>query len=621
VWSDSPDGPIVEKGGVAEVIRKGNNPAGATTWNLNRSIYTQPLAGGALAAFSSSSPGLESASGLSSSTIPTLSSMTNFILGQDVNSEYNSPPPPGVTSAPAALTRPSIHGDTIHSRPLPVTYSGSTGVYVYYGANDGMFRSINGATGQEQWAFVAPESYSKLKRLQTQSPLILYPNGPTNAAIPPAPKDYFFDGSIGLYQNADNSSIWIYPSMRRGGRMLYAFDVTSPTSPTFKWKVGCPNLTNDTDCSAVSTASPSSWASGLTSMGQTWSLPNVATRIPGHTGPVIIMGGGYDICEDANTSTPTCTNSKGALVYVIDANTGELLASFPTGYGRSVVADVALIAVTTSGVVDRAYAVDTGGNIFRIDFNAGGPGSWAMKRVAYTNGAGRKFLYAPALFRNTGNFVYLALGSGDREHPLQSQYPYTTPVVNRFYAYRDDLSLSSSAPAINLDDTSEGIINILPGVGCVDANTPISSTILPTSNSHGWFLNLNQYGTGEQTVTSALIVAGMVTFSTNRAVPPVGGSCSTTLGEARGYFLNLINGSGAVGVTKNCGGALSSTFVAGGMPLTPVFANVEIGGQTYPIVIGAVQRQGGANSPISPQQMSHTTGTNRKTLYWKSRVD
>ena len=25
-WSDSPDGPVVEKGGAAEVIRKGNNP-------------------------------------------------------------------------------------------------------------------------------------------------------------------------------------------------------------------------------------------------------------------------------------------------------------------------------------------------------------------------------------------------------------------------------------------------------------------------------------------------------------------------------------------------------------------------------------------------------------------
>lgn len=31
------------------------------------------------------------------------------------------------------------------------------------------------------------------------------------------------------------------------------------------------------------------------------------------------------------------------------------------------------------------------------------------------------------------NYVYLALGSGDREQPLETQYPYRTPVLNRFY--------------------------------------------------------------------------------------------------------------------------------------------------------------------------------------------
>src|SRR5687768_17862546 len=51
---------------------------------------------------------------------------------------------------------------------------------------------------------------------------------PISAGITPTPqkKDYFFDGTSGLYQNADNSQVWIFPTMRRGGRMLYAMDVT-----------------------------------------------------------------------------------------------------------------------------------------------------------------------------------------------------------------------------------------------------------------------------------------------------------------------------------------------------------------------------------------------------------
>ena len=46
----------------------------------------------------------------------------------------------------------------------------------------------------------------------------------------PQPKSYFFDGSIGGYQERNGNAVdkmWIYPSMRRGGRMVYAFDVTA----------------------------------------------------------------------------------------------------------------------------------------------------------------------------------------------------------------------------------------------------------------------------------------------------------------------------------------------------------------------------------------------------------
>src|SRR3546814_10479279 len=52
-YSDAPDGPFVEKGGVAEVLRKGNDPAATADANGNyvlaRSVKT--LAGGALVDF------------------------------------------------------------------------------------------------------------------------------------------------------------------------------------------------------------------------------------------------------------------------------------------------------------------------------------------------------------------------------------------------------------------------------------------------------------------------------------------------------------------------------------------------------------------------------------------
>jgi type IV pilus assembly protein PilY1 len=571
-YSDSPDGPIVEKGGVAEILRKGNNPPTTNTtptWAVNRTVYTS--SGTSLTAFNTTSSGLSA-------------SLVNFILGQDANDENGN----GNTTE----TRPSIHGDAVHSRPVPVDYGGSTGVTIYYGANDGTLRAVDASTGKELWAFVAPEFYSRLSRLMANSPLVNYPSVSSLVTPTPQPKDYFFDGSIGLYQNADNSKVWIYPTMRRGGRMIYAFDVTSRTSPTIKWKVGCPNLTNDTGCSA-----------GFTGIGQTWSKPQVAAAINGYDHPVVIVGGGYDTCEDANSATPSCGSTKGGVVYVLDAETGAIVQSFSTT--RSVVADVALISLTTAGKIDHAYAVDTGGNIYRLDFGTT-VASWTMNRVAYTNGGGRKFFFTPALLGASSTKIYVALGSGDREHPLQSHYPYGN-VTNRFYVYMDNVNVTT---ATNLDDTA-----LMSDFS--SATTCDTAGVLPNSvNKKGWFMNLPN--TGEQTISSALIVGGMVTFNTNYPVPPAQGTCSTSLGAANGYWLNLFNASGGIGVTGNCGGTRSGPFSSGGMPPSPVIGVVPVNGVNQTIVIGAARREGGSTSVVAPQNPLPQMAPKKKLIYWKS---
>lgn len=594
-WSDAPDGAIVEKGGVAEVIRKGNNPPTTNTtptWALNRTIYTlSGLTSTTLTPFTQSTLGGS----------PSYKALANFIRGQDANDENNNL---NTTEA-----RPSLHGDEVHSRPLPIDY-GAGGVVVYYGSNDGTLRAINSSTGAELWAFIAPEFYNPapvlppstptgFARLMNDSPLISYPNMPAGITPTPVPKDYYFDGSIGQYQTANNSSVWIYPSMRRGGRTIYALDVTTPASPSVKWKVGCPYPQgNNTGCTT-----------GMTGIGQTWSLPVAASSVLGYSGPVVIMGGGYDTCEDANTATPTCTTPQGAGVYVLDANTGAIVKTFSTT--RSVVGDVSLIAVATAGVVDHAYAADTGGNIYRIDF-ASSVSSWVINKVAYTNGSGRKFLFGPALLAASGGSVYVALGSGDREHPLQSEYPYGG-VTNRFYVYLDNLSSSS---ATDLDGSL--MYDYTSGSNGSTTTSCGTTGVLPGGTKKGWFMKLNQYGTGEQTVSTALIAAGTVAFSTNRPIPAVAGTCAN-LGQALGYWVNLFNASGAIGVPgATCGGSRASVFVGGGLPPSPVLANVVVNGQAMTVTIGTAQLSGGVSSPISPQQVKPAIVPTRKKIFWKS---
>lgn len=575
-FSDAPDGPFVEKGGVAEVIRKGNDPSvtnAQPTWAVNRNVLT--YTGGGLAAFTAAS------SGLPATTV-------DFILGEDVNDEN--------ANGNFTETRPSLHGDAVHSRPTPVDYPGTTGVTVYYGANDGSLRAVDTTDGRERWAFIAPEFYSTLSRLQANSPVISYATMPAGVLPTPTPKNYYFDGSIGLYQDLSNSKIWIYPTMRRGGRMIYALDVTSPNAPVFKWKVGCPNLANDSGCT-----------SGFSGIGQTWSIPQAVASIQGYPDPVIIVGGGYDNCEDANSATPSCGSAKGAGVYVLDANTGALLKYFATT--RSVAADVAVLGTANAGIIDRGYVVDLGGNIYRMDFGTS-ISNWSMNRVAYSNGSGRKFFYPPALLPAPGDKVYLAIGSGDREHPLLADYPYAN-VTNRFYVYLDDLTSTAASPAINLDDAAV-MSNFTTLTSCATAS------IFPTSSLKGWFMDLNQNGAGEQTVTSALIVGGMAVFSTNRPVPATPGSCANTLGQARGYWVNLFNGSGGIGVAGACGGARSSVFVGGGLPPSPVLGSVVINGKPVSVIIGAAQKDGTSSTTTGGEEVKPAITMKRKSIYWKS---
>ena len=521
--------------------------------------------------------------------------IVDYSRGVDVNDENGDT---NITEP-----RPSIHADIAHSRPLPVNYQLSPApaapiVSVYYGSNDGAFRAVDGATGKELWSFFAPEHHANLMRLYNNAPPILYPNQPVVPGM--KRKDYFFDGSSGLIQTSNNSRVWIYPSMRRGGRMLYGFDVTNRLTPALKFAVGCPNLADDTGCT-----------SGMSGIGQTWSVPSAAL-VKGYstTSEVIIVGGGYDGCEDTDAAVSACVTPKGNKVYVLKATDGTIIRSFDTD--RSVAADVTLIDRDFDGFVDDAYIADTGGNVYRIDFinNSNyaplASGSWTITKIARTTVTGHKFLFGPAALA-VGSSVYLALGTGDRERPLITNYPYVTPVVNRFYSFLDNfgtVGLPMDLDGASMQDFSNGS----------DCNSVLGTGKL------GWFIDLKDGGRGEQTVTSAAIFGGTVFFSTNRPVPTPPNSCAVNLGEARGYAVNLLNASGVIGSGALCGGTRSGIFTGGGIPPSPVVGTVPPDpnnpDKKISILIGGIDLKTGGGSPIGAQQPPVPIQQIRTRLFW-----
>jgi type IV pilus assembly protein PilY1 len=606
--SNYPDGNIVEKGGHAYRLRstttrtmKTCSPAFAscttlTDFEVANTAITNTLLGAA--------------------TDAERDALINWHRGLDLDDE-------DVDAVTSAEMRPSAHGDVLHSRPVAINYGPDSApdVVVFYGGNDGVLRAVNGnraaaigsfAAGDEMWSFVAPEFYGKIKRLRDNTIPISFTGSP---APPPdrEPKVYGFDGPMAAYQDA--SAKWIFPSMRRGGRFLYAFDVTamstSPGSATLKWKLGCPNQTDDTDCS-----------SGLEEIGQTWSAPQIIktsgyTDISG-TLPMLMMGGGHDTCEDADPHT--CTSSaKGRAVYVLDANDGTLLKSFTTD--RPVVADVFIVPDSTTGLAKFAYAADMGGNLYRISgstanvpFDATLPASWTMTKIASLGCDGasetspslacpmnRKFLSAPDVVEKDGVY-HLLIGSGDREKPLQA-FAVAYEVDNKFFMVKDN----PADPDWLADETS----NCGSAVICLDSLVAIENNGADPDPADlaamkGWSLDLRDH---EQAVTSAITVFGTTTFSTHTPTLGIAGSCASNLGLARVYNLRFSNAAAANGATNR-----DTPVAGGGLPSPPVAGMVQLDdGTVVPFIIGAV-----GDSPLEGSiPPAPSTGSQPKSLtYW-----
>ena len=280
-------------------------------------------------------------------------------------------------------------------------------------------------------------------------------------------------------------------------------------------------------------------------------------------------------------------------------------------------------------MVDHAYVADMGGTVYRIDFSHPSTldplasTAWTMTTVAQTNATnvGRKFLFPPAVLPVTVGGVakvILTLGSGDRERPLSTNYPYVTPVPNRFYAFTDTPTPATDPqPAIlNLDNTDSTAGDVLADLTASNINSdPDLTTCLPTIR--GWRMDLVG-GTvggvsepnGEQVVTSSLISGGRVFFNTHQALTPSANTCDADLGRARGYSVDLF-----------CGGKYSVIYEGGGLAISPVQGTVTTSdGETVTFIIGGPGGPGSTN-PYTPGQIKPVIAPIRSLLYWYRQGD
>ena len=547
--SDAPDGAVVEKGGAGQKLRLEFT---ADASNSNRKLYTD--SNGSLITVTS---GNVTAGQLGVSTSSERDNLVNWYRGVDNIGEN-----PSTSNGP----RPSLTGDVLHSEPVAVNYGNAGGgcsgaatgdIVVFYAGNDGLLRALNGGTtgGTELWAYIPSDFLASIKRLRDNAPAVTFP-----APVPAGAfnRPYRIDGNLSVYAPDANGDcvpdkVWLFVSLRRGGRFIAALDVADRNSPRLIWKRA------NTDA-------------GFSELGQTWSKLKPIMLKPAAAGGAdrlaLIFGAGYDPnAEDrpfdtgagsyGNPVSGSRNMGRGVFVVTLGASGQIDSTRFFSGSNYSFPSDIAVVTDINTGYAERAYVGDTGGNLWRISFKdpttsaiTGDANLWSMVQIASLGGTGnhaRKFLYPPDVAR-CGNQDVILIGSGNREEPFDRL------IANRFYQVQD--------VATGIVTTSE----------LTDVTTVGTA---PNPDQKGWYINL---ATGEKTVGSAVTQSGTTYFPTHEAASNAGGECNTSLGTARLYGISCATGGPSVYAPDASGQATSRYEVipGGGFPPSPTTTVVRL---------------------------------------------
>lgn len=513
-------------------------------------------------------------------------------------------------------TRPWILADPLHSQPLAINYGARGGGYtasnpdirLVMGTNDGfmhMFRNTTPSAtedGSESWAIIPREVVPVLDRLRTNAAGT--PVHPTGADGSPAAftQDVNFDGSIIA---SDGDIAHIFFGLRRGGKAYYAFDVSDPDAPKLLW-----------------TLEKGAAGTDFAELGQTWSKPQVGSvKIGGTVKSVVVFSGGYngdddsddlgDLGKDAKnratrastTPSPGTDDDEGNAIFIVDATNGALLwkaiKGTSLGYDSSRKAythpnmvdsfPAGVSAIDTDGdkLLDRIYAADTGGVVWRIDLaglfdhdNSAStpdilvndePSVWTATRLLSvgrhvagfnTIADDRRFFARPDVVQSrddVGPFDGILIGSGDREDPNG------TDVDNHFYLVKDRAITSGLPLPITLE---HGHLADLTSNCLQDSSCSVAPNL-----SNGWRIALT--ATGEKSLASPITAAGSVFFSTFSPTPP-SGTCSLSEGTGRLYVLSLQDATAVFNfdTTNDVGGTpvldRVDLLASGGIPVAVV---------------------------------------------------
>jgi len=426
---------------------------------------------------------------------------------------------------------------------------------IFVGSNDGMLHAFTDCDGEEAWSFIPPDMLGSLKHMTGETHTYFVDSSPTV---------YVYDkNNDGTINTGDGDKVILIFGERRGGGAdssptkgsYYALDVSNPAAPVFLWSVSNSTVWKDTTATTTT---------DYGELAESWSEPKIVKmNIGGVTKIVAFVGAGYDnINEDGRygatqtfpgTSTVTLAdngdgavtssgtnspaNPKGRGIYAIEIATlnsagvpsvsnsgnkiwgctfgGSTTSTTNPGMLFSFPGEISALDMDSNGYVDRLYAGDTGGNIWRFKVGNSDISQWEAAKIFSANPGsggssdnGRKFFYKPSIVMELGTsgpVPTLFFGTGDREHPLNRG------VVDRFYAVKDKGQSSAKTESDLLDVTTDQLqtTTIASGNGSV---TDILSTLKASSN-YGWYIRLDE-NAGEKVLAAPTVFNKVAYFTT-----------------------------------------------------------------------------------------------------------
>jgi len=502
-----------------------------------RNIYTDTAAGLMPFTYSNLENQLDDLDELFNEPLSEIEATINWARGVDVDDENNNDN--------RTETRSNIFGDPLHSKPVAIDY-GNGDIRILVGTNAGflhMFQDKNDSLS-ESWAFIPRSLYSILKPLRTDQ---------SNSKV------YGVDGPISLFIDDKNSNgiindddrVWAFFGLRRGGRNYYGLDISEPDSPKLLWSTPIQG-----------------GVSSFKELGQTWSKPIVTyIKLAGFENkPVLIFAAGYDANKDNEQPS---SDDKGRGIYIVDASSGEKVWSLTPENGfagvDSIAGDVAVFDANYDGYIDRLYAADTGGNVWRVDMPEGK--SWTHFKLAELSASGianrRRFLNQPmiarTLFSRVSSVFYngemhqvredipfdaVLIGSGDRADPM------TTNTQDQLYMVRDINTVTGQFPnglpePIRIDELMD--VSLDPFSTKLDDNEAFVQLEVELGNFKGWYYNLPKLG--EKSLAVATVVGGIAYFTSYTpaasTAPEASQQCINSRGQGAMYAFHLHYGTKA----------------------------------------------------------------------------